>query len=90
MVALRCTEKSTPSSLARAIWASRKTAVGDAQHGGVDHLVGQDGDGRPKLVMVPSEATSSTDRLVSAHHRRPLGRAEVADGHVGHVGARLR
>ena len=89
IVALRCTEKSTSSALARAIW-SRRNASSDG------HAAAR-WRRRPRprapaatslsTVVVPSVATwRMVRRVVAAEHDRLLVVAEVVDAHGGDVG----
>ena len=88
IVALRCTENSTPSALARAICSSRNVAQrGDAHHGGVDDLAGQH---RHRLAQHGGGAVVAdqldAQRAVGLDDGRLLVGAEVVGGHVGDVG----
>ncbi len=92
MVALRCTENSTPSALARAIWIARNASQRGHPHDrGVDHLTGQDRHGGAQdgdVAVVTGQL--DPEGAGPGHHRRPLGGPEVAAVHVGHVGPRRR
>ena len=67
IVAFRCTEKSTPSSLARAIWASRKVRRSATRITAASTTSpARTAMGGRSSLTVPSAATSSTDRLESA------------------------
>ena len=93
IVALRCSENSTSSSLARAICCGQELAQrGRAHRAGVDDLAGQRPAPTPRsTVVVPSSPTSSIRSEPSAaHHGGLLGGAEVAGGHVRDVGLGVR
>ena len=92
MVALRCTEKSTPSSLARAIWRARKacrsatrsTAASTTSPARTGMGARSTGDGPVVGHQLDAQ------EVVGGHDHGTLGGAEVARVHVGHVGPRLR
>ena len=68
IVALRCTENSTPSALARAIWAVEELAQRRHPHDrGVHDLAGEH---RHRLRGARSSMPSSADQL-DAQRRRP-------------------
>ena len=92
IVALRWTENSTSSALARAICSARNASQrGDAHDGGVDDLAGEDRQADSlSTVTVPSSATCSMRRVSSAvDDDRLLVGAEVVLAHGGDVGLRV-
>ncbi len=83
MVALRCTENSTPSALARAIWAVRNsrsaaTRITDAS---TTSPASTGTDSRSTVVLPSSPCSSMRRRAVPRDDRGLLGGAEVVGGH---------
>ena len=91
IVALRCTENSTSSALARAIWAARNSrSAATCMTVASTTSPASTGTDSRSTVVVPSAATSSmrSDAVGVDDHRALVG-AEVVGGHVGDVGLRV-
>ncbi len=92
IVALRCTENSTSSALARAIWAVRNSrrAATFMKVASTTSPASTGTDSR-STVVVPSAPTSSMRRTSSAgDHDRAFVGAEIVCRHVGDVGPGIR
>ena len=91
IVALRCTENSTPSALARAIWASRNScnAATCSAVASTTSPASTGTDSRSTVVSIVGDQRDP-QRAGPIHHRRRLAGAEVVGGHVRDVGLGVR
>ena len=91
IVALRCTENSTPSALARAIWAARnsRSAATRMTEASTTSPASTGTDSRSTVVLPSARDQLDAQRAGLGDDRRPLGGAEVVGVHVGDVGLRV-
>ena len=91
IVALRCSENSTPRAFASAICASTKAASFRVQRRGVQHLAGLHLHRRAQRKLLPVALVNSIrTRARGRHHDRLFAAVEIAFVHVRDVRFRIR